>query len=201
MLTLKRYKIIFLALIVIGLLVFSVPSVLLAVPSSSSGGFSQLWVLGTTETTSNYPFNVTSGGNNTVYIGLANHLGSVAYYVVEIKLRNQSDSLPDQSLGTPSSLSALYEQSVVLPDGGTWQQQVNFSLSNVSFFENTCSVGTLNIGNVSIVVNKPALWDTSHSGYYYQLFFELWIFNPNTQNLQYNNRYCGLWLNMTSSES
>lgn len=198
MLTLKRYKMIFIALVVVGLLVFSVPSVMLIVPASGSGGFSQLWVLGSTQTTSNYPFNVTSGGNNTVYIGVANHLNSVGYYVVEVKLRNQSDSLPDQSLGTPSSLLPLYEESVVLPDSGTWQRQVNFSLSDVSFFGNTCLVGTLNIGNDSIVVNRPALWDPSHSGYYYQLFFELWIFNPGTQNLQYNNRYCGLWLNMTS---
>ncbi len=198
MLTLKRYKIIFLALVVVGLLLFSVPSVMLVVPSSGSGGFSQVWVLGSTQITSNYPFNVTSGGNNTVYIGVANHLGSVGYYVLEVKLRNQSDSLPDQSLGTPSSLPALYEQYIVLPDGGSWQQKLNFSLSNISFSGSTCSVGTINIGNDSITVTKSALWDPSQQGYYLQLFFELWIFNPGTQNLQYNNRYCGIWLNMTS---
>ena len=198
MLTLKRYKIIFIAVVVVGLLVFLVPPVLLIVPSSGSGGFSQLWVLGSTQTTSNYPFNVSSGSNNTVYIGVANHLGSVGYYVVEVKLRNQNDSVPDQLMGTPSSLPALYEQHIVLPDGGTWQQPLNFSLSNVSFSGSACSVGTLNIGNDSIVVNKSASWDTSQQGYYFQLFFELWLFNPGTQNLQYNNRYDAIWFNMTS---
>lgn len=198
MLTLRSYKIIFVAFTIVGVLSLLTPALMLALPTSAAEKFSQIWVLGSNQTTSDYPFNVTTGGNYTVYLGIANHLASTSYYVVAIKFRNESDSLPDQTLGMPSSLPALYDQRVVLQDNGTWEQPLNFSFSDVSISGNKCTVGTLKIGNNSILVNKSASWDYTHNGYYYQLFFELWIFNPETQALQFHNRYCGLWLNMTS---
>jgi len=57
----------------------------------------------------------------------------------------------------------------------------------------------LAINDVVFVVNSSAKWDSEYKGFYYQLFFELWIYNVETAVFQYHDRYCGLWVNMTLS--
>jgi hypothetical protein len=126
-------------------------------------------------------------------------MGSVSYYVVEVKFRNETDALPDPTVGTASPLQPLFEERVILQDGGVWEDPLTFSFSNVSGFENKCVVGALKIDGVTCAVNKPAVWDSSHRGYYYELLFELWMYNAGTKVLQFNDRYCAIWLNMTFS--
>ena len=196
MLTLKRYKTLFFAVFLAGMLLFATPTLALIVHVPGTD-FSQLWILGSSRTTGDYPFNVTAGENYTVFVGVANHVGSLSYYLVELKFRNESDPLPDTTLGTPCPLPSLYNQSVILQDGGSWEKQFTLSFSNVSSSANECVVGTLNVNGVTCVVNKPATWDPSHRGYYYQLLFELWMYNADT--FQFNDRYCTVWLNMTFS--
>lgn len=199
MLTLKGYKIMFFAVFLVGTLLFATPTLALIVHLPGTEKFSELWVLGSSHTTSDYPFNIAAGENYTVFVGVANHMGSVSYYVVEVKFRNETDPLPDTTLGTPCPLELLYEQRVILQDGGVWEKQLSLSFSNISSSANQCVVGTLKIDDVTCIVNKPAVWDSSHKGYYYQLLFELWIYNAETEAVQFHDRYCTIWLNMTLS--
>ena len=46
----------------------------------------------------NYPYNIAVGQNYSVYVNVGNHLGSSAYYVLYVKLGNQTDQLPNGTL-------------------------------------------------------------------------------------------------------
>ena len=64
-------------------------------------------------------------------------------------------------------------------------------------FDGSMFVGRLAINDVVFVVNSSAKWDSEYKGFYYQLFFELWIYNVEFQAFEFHNRFVGLWLNMT----
>ena len=57
--------------------------------------FTELSLLGPWSMAENYPYNITNGENYSVFLGVANQLGSCAYYQVEVKFRNETQSAPD----------------------------------------------------------------------------------------------------------
>jgi hypothetical protein len=124
-------------------------------------------------------------------------MGCSYYYVVYVKFRNQYDPLPNLTAGTPSPLQPLYEYGVFLQDGKSWEAPLNFSFSDVSSSENQSLVKSLRINDVVSNVDKSAIWDFNDTGYYYQLFLELWIYNSKAEASQFHNRFVGIWLNMT----
>jgi uncharacterized membrane protein len=196
-LRLEDYKILFIIASLIGTLLFASPSLALVIHLPGGEAFSELWVLGSNRTTEDYPFNVKTGEVYKIFVGVANHMGYSSYYIVKAKFRNQTDPLPDSTAGAPSSLSELYKYYVILQNGEEWETRLTFSFSNISKVENRCVVGTLKINDVTLMVNKPASWNINYTGYYYQLFFELWIFNKEIGDFQFHNRFVGIWLNMT----
>jgi len=161
--------------------------------------FSELWILGPDRMADDYPFNVSSGKTYLVYVGVENHMSRSSYYTVYVKFRNETDPLPNQTSETPSPLEPLFEYGFVIRDGESWEMPLNFSFSNVQSFENATLVKTLTLNDVSFDVEKPASWDSSSSGYFYQIFVELWIYNPAVQQMQYHNRFVSLWLNVTQT--
>ena len=197
MLRLEDYKILFIIASLTGTLLFASPSLELVIHLPSEEAFSELWVLGSNRTTEDYPFNVKPGEVYKIFIGVANHMGSSSYYIIKAKFRNQTDPLPDSSVGAPSSLPELYKYYVVLQNGEEWETQLTFSFSNISKVENRCNVGILKINDVRLIIDKPAIWNINYTGYYYQLFFELWIFNAEIEDFQFHNRFVGIWLNVT----
>jgi hypothetical protein len=124
-------------------------------------------------------------------------MGSIAYYVVCVKLRNQTESLPNSAIESPSPLPVLYEHHVILRDGETWETLLNFSLVGVSFHGNSCIVEALTVNGLGLHVNKMASWNSENKGYYLQLFFELWIYDAESRNFTFHNRFVGIWLNVT----
>ena len=144
-----------------------------------------------------YPFNVRANESYSVYVGVGNHMGSSAYYIAYVKFRNQGESLPNATAGTPSPLSPLYEYRVFLRDGESWEAPLTFSFSGVSFFENQSLVSSFIVDDDVLGVDKSALWDGENNGCYYQLFIELWICNAESDAFEFHNRFVGVWLNMT----
>jgi uncharacterized membrane protein len=197
LLRLEDYKILFIIASLTGTLLFASPSLELVIHLPGEEAFSELWVLGSNRTTEDYPFNVKTGEVYKIFIGVANHMGSSSYYIIKAKFRNQTDPLPDSSVGAPSSLPELYKYYVVLQNGEEWETQLTFSFSNISKVENRCNVGILKINDVRLIIDKPAIWNINYTGYYYQLFFELWIFNAEIEDFQFHNRFVGIWLNVT----
>jgi hypothetical protein len=195
---LEDCRVIFAAVGLIGVLTFASPTLGLVLHLPGGEQFSELWVLGPGQMAEDYPFNVTAGVNYLVYVGVGCHMGSLTYYVVYVKFRNETEPLPNSTAGTPSALARLYEYRVFLEDGENSDFPLTFSFSNVSFSGNQCTVGSVTINGVQSSVEESVSWDTVNHGYYYQLFMELWIYDSASNVPSFNNRFVSLWLNMTA---
>ena len=160
--------------------------------------FSNLWLLGVNHMIEQYPFRVAESEPQKVYLGVDNHLSELAYYVVYVKLRNEAEALPNNAAGLPSALVPVLEYRFFLADNETWEKEVTFSIEGVSFQRDVCRVSRILIDDISVEVDKVALQDEKDGGFYYELVFELWIYNPSVSGFQYHNRFVGIWLNLAS---
>lgn len=192
MLKIEDYKAVFATLGLIGILLFASPTLGFVLRLPSGEKFSELWILGPGHMAEDYPFNVRTGENYLVYVGVGNHMGSSAYYIVYLKFRNQTEPLPNATAGTPSPLNATAEYRIFLQGGESWEAPLTFS-----FIGNQSLIQSLIVNNVEFAVNKTALWDEENNGYYYQVFIELWIYSTEFDRFQFHNRFVGIWLNMT----
>lgn len=194
----QDYKLIFTAAGLIGVLLIATPafSAILHLPSIPSGEqFSELYLLGPGNIAEDYPSNVAVGENYSVYVGVGNHIGSSAYYVLYVKFGNKTDPLPNVVSGTPSLLKPLYECRLFVQDGESWETPLTFSIATSSFSGNQSLISKLTINNVVFNVNKP----TNGTMFNYRLLFELWIYNSQSSSIEYNNRSVYLKLNLTAS--
>jgi len=108
--SLEDYRTALIIIGLVGILLCASPSLALIVSKFPGGqGFSRLWILDAEHTAEKYPFNVKSDETYQVYVGVGNQMGSLAYYVVYAKFKNQDESLPNSATGTPSPLEPLYE--------------------------------------------------------------------------------------------
>ena len=194
---LADYKRIFFAVGLIGVLLIASP-ILEVFRLPSGEAFSELYLLGPNHIAQDIPFNVAVDLNYSVYLGVGNHLGESAYYVCYVKLRNQTEPLPDETAQTPSPLPPLYQYRSIIQDGKNWTAPLTFSISNVSVSQNQSKLESITINNAKFDVAKTAQFDPENSGYYYQLFVELWAFNSQSGAFQYQDRYVYFWLNVTS---
>jgi hypothetical protein len=159
--------------------------------------FSEVYILGSNQTFDNIPFNIKADVNYSVYLGIANQMGSSCYYTALVKMANDSNSLPNATLETPSTLPALYEFNTFLSNGGTWETPLTFQVNGLTFTDGTSQLSGVTINGVEFPVNQTSAWDSTNSGYYYYLFVELWLFNSTLGTSQYNSRFVSLVLNMT----
>jgi hypothetical protein len=194
---LKNIRIIFITIGLIGVLLFSSPTISLLVKSPAGEEFSELYILGPSHTFENIPFNIEANVTYSVYLGVVNHLGSSCYYTCFVKIANETESLPNATLGTPSSLPPLYEFNTLLSDGGTWEVPLTFQVNELTFTDETSQLSSITVNGIEFPVNQPSAWDSNNAGYYYNLLVELWIFNSTLGTSQYNNRFVDLFLNMT----
>ena len=195
---LEGYKLVFVAVGLIGVLLIATPALAGAIPGLPGGEqFSELYLLGTDQMAENYPFNIVTGQNYSVYVGVGNQLGSSAYYVLYVKFSNQTDQMPNATLGTPSILQPLYEYRFSIPDSVNWESPLNFSVSAASISGNNSQIKTLQLNGVAFNVDKPAMWDSNSTTFKYQLLFELWLYNSQSGAILYNDRYVALQLNLT----
>jgi len=192
-----RYAFIVVGLI--GVLVFNVPSLMLFVHLPGGERFSELYVLGPGHMAEGYPSNVGAGVDYSVFLGVGNHLGGSAYYEVVVKMRNATEPLSNATSGVPSPLPMLYAYEVFLAEGRTWEEALVFRFDDVAFGVNVSAVGRIRVNGAWANVNETAVWDDVNSGYYYQVFVELWLYNAPSNSFGFNNRFVSLWLNMTSS--
>ena len=132
-----------------------------------------------------------------VYVGVGNQLGSSAYYVLYVKLGNQTDQMPNATLGTPSILQPLYEYRFSIQDSMNWESLFTFSVSNASISGNNSQINTLQLNGVAFNVDKPAMWDSNSTTFRYQLLFELWLYNSQSGAVSFNDRFVDLQLNLT----
>ena len=191
------YKLIFVAVGLIGILLIASPILgdLIRLPAGEQ--FSELYLLGPERLAQNYPSNIVVDQNYSVYVGVGNHLGSSAYYILYVKLLNQTDLLPNTTTATPSPVAPLFESRFAIQDGQSLESPMNFTVANAAISQNQATINTLTINNVVFEVNKLAAWNTNSTKYNYQLLFELWLYNKQTASIEFNSRYVDLQLNLT----
>jgi len=115
----------------------------------------------------------------------------------ELWILGQSDPFPDSEVGIPSTLEPVFEYRVFLKNKETWEKKIDIFFENISFGQNISVVSDLLIDNNLVSIDKTAVWDSLDSGFYYQLFFELWIYNSTISDFEFHNRSVGVWLNMS----
>jgi uncharacterized membrane protein len=147
----------------------------------------------------NLPFNITPNQTYSVYLGVGNHMGETTHYICKVKLRNQTDLPPDASTQTPSSLQTLYEYNFTIQDNENQTEPLTFSISTPTTpAKNMTTLKTITINGIEHNIDKTTQYDQDNKGYYYQLFIELWTYNPTTGTTQYQNRWVYFWLNTTT---
>ena len=196
---LNDYKLVFLSVFLVLMLFAASPTLSMMISWPAGERFTELWILGSGHMAEDYPFNVKENVSYSVFLGISNHIGEFEYYVAYVKLRSQTEFLPNSTAAMPSPLKPLYEYRVFLSDGEVREKNVTFSFSGVQFAGNVCRVSYCWVDGFSFLVNKTAAWDAVNKGYYFQVFFELWRYNATASAFEYHNRFVSLWLNMTSS--
>ncbi|MGQ9566189.1 MAG: DUF1616 domain-containing protein, partial [Candidatus Bathyarchaeales archaeon] len=122
---LQEYKAFFLTVVSVLALLAASPALsrLLVYPRTEF--FTELWILDANHKAENYPFNVSRNQNYRIYLGIGNRLGYAAYYLVEVKFRNQTQSAPT-SFGpienrVPSNLTSLFNITAFVADEQVWE--------------------------------------------------------------------------------
>ncbi len=196
---LEGYKLVFVVVGLIGVLLIATPALYSVIRLPGGEQFSELYLLGPNQMAENYPSNIAVGQTYSVYVSVGNNLGSSAYYVLYVKLGNETDPLPNSAFGTPSSLPPLYEYRFSIQNGMNWESPLTFSVSSASISGSNSQVNILLINGNGFNVDKPALWDSNSSAFVYQLVFELWRYNLQYSSIQFDNRFVTLNLNLTET--
>ncbi len=138
-------------------------------------------------------------------IGIYNHMGSLQYVVVRVKLLNSTLAAPNELTGTPSSVAPLFEFARVLADNETWPMPFVWRLLSVS--SDTAGVQITEVSINQVVVK--GILARALSGFNYRLVFELWfydsatnglVFSWNAQNTKHSV-WTQIWFNVTSTAS
>lgn len=201
---LKEYKVLLLVGTAIMALLVASPALQRILVYPQTEFFTEMWLLGSEHKAENFPFNITSNSDHKVFIGLGNHLGSCAYYSIQVKLRNQTQPAADSFNRTASSLPALYSITALVADKETWESTISFSF-DYTYSEDpvNTTLSKVNLNNIKLNgVTLPlngfsAALDSERSGFFANLFFELWLYNDVAGGFQYHERYTSLWFNMT----
>ena len=196
---LEGYKLIFVAVGLIGVLLIATPALANVISPPSGEQFSELYLLGPNHMAENYPSGISVDQTYSVFVDVGNYLGSSAYYVLYLKLGNKTDQMPNATLGTPSSLKPIYEYRFSIQNNKNWESQLNFSVSSASILGNNSQINTLKINSNVFNVDKPAVRDSNSTTFRYNLLFELWIYNDKSNTIEYNSRFVDLLLNLTSN--
>jgi len=190
---------VFYALLCVGLgLIILLPTLTMVISLPSGEEFSEIYLLGSNHMAEDIPYRVSPNQVYRVYLGIGNHMGRLTRYRAYVKLGNQTQSFPNDSVGAPSSLKPIFEYGAILMDDDVWEKEIEFSFLNVSFSEKTCEISRLALDDNIISVDQLISWNANAHGFYCQLFFELWHYDTTASETQYQNRFVGFWLNMSA---
>ena len=195
---LRRYKSLILIVCLAAALLVASPALQQLVSLPKTDDLTEFWLLGPNHN-GVYPSNVTADQNYRLYLGTSNHLGSCAYYVVEIKFANQTQSSPDSFNHTSSTQPALSSLTYFVAQNESYEVPLDISLQYQANDKNPALVDmkgvTVNGEELSLNTTSVA-FDISKGGFFGNLIFELYLYNQTTNNMEYNQRYLNLWLKL-----
>jgi uncharacterized membrane protein len=198
-LSLQKYKVLLLIVTIVLALFTALPALEQVLATPQTNYFTEFWVLGAYHNAT-YHYNIIAGQNYPLFLDISNQLGNCAYYVIQVKFRNQTQSAPDSFNRTSSNQAPLGNITFFAADKLTVEIPVDFSFN---YKINNLNSSVMDMQNVIIngepfSLNATSITrDPSRGGFFGNLFFELWFFNDTANILQYHQRYVGFWLNMT----
>jgi hypothetical protein len=201
---LSEYKVLFIVVTAVVALFVASPVLSRVLVYPRTEFFSEMWLLGSNHTAEGYPYNISRGQNYTVFLGIGNQLGYCAYYVVEVKFRNETQSAPS-SFGpienrTPSSMPSLFNISAFVADEKDWELPLAFSFDyEVSLDRSQVMFHNLTLNNEILgLEGYSTAWNSTRTVFFGNLMFELWIYNAQATALSYHSRFVDLKFNMTT---
>jgi hypothetical protein len=189
---LQHYKYAILFIGFIGALLIPIPLISSILPSPQSEAFSELYLFGPQHSAANYPSSIGINEETSLFVGVTNDMGSFQYYMLEFKLANKTDPLPDSTTATPSTIQPFLTQRVLIQDGKTEEYPIHLKITNASLSSNKAIISNIEINGLSFDVNKPCERANQTDTFSYKLIIELWIYNAQTQAFEYHNRYVSL---------
>lgn len=195
---LQNYRAIFMTVTGILALLVASPALsrLLVLPRTEF--FTELSILGPSHTAENYPYNISRNHHYSIFLEIGDHLGYCAYYLVEVKFRNLTQSAANIN---PSSLKSLYNITAFVADEGALELPITFSFDygyNATFRR----IDLYNLALNDVVLDMrgyTVAWDSVGRGFFGNLLFGLWLYNTSSQSFQFHNRSVWNWLNMSES--
>lgn len=201
----RDFRYVLLVAVITTIVTSSVAFVMLSPPASER--FFATWVLGTNGLAQNYfPNNDTNIGLNEQLnwtLGVYNHMGSLEYVVIRVKLLNSSIRSPDELAGTPSPAPVIFQFTRVLLVNETWSHPFVWKITNFTLTKNTLLIRQLSI-NQFPVTNS---FVTAEDGLNLRFVFELWFYDQGANDLVFSSQSGGsgyvawtqLWFNVTTT--
>lgn len=168
--------------------------------------FLAMWVLGTKGLTEHYyprdDPNLKMGEEVNWTLGIHNHMGSIQYVVVRVKLLNSTSPSPDDLTNKPSPVTPLLESTRVLLDNETWAIPFRWKITDVALKNEKLTLK-------EILINETPFRHelvTAVSGINYRFVFELWSYDQATNDLAFSWRtdnvqhsvWTQIWFNATT---
>lgn len=169
--------------------------------------FYAMWILGSNGLAEHYypgdnP-NIALGEAVNWTLGVYNHMGSLQYVVVRVKLLNSTLTSPDDSTGRASPVQPLFEFTRVLTDNETWSLPFAWKILDVTLKGGTASITNLSVNQIPF--NSENI--TAVSGFNFRFVFELWSYDKNMNDLVFSRQAGGtqhsvwtqIWFNTTAT--
>ncbi len=198
---LQKYKALFFVVIAVSALLVASPALQRILVYPQTEFFTEMWLLGPAHNAEGYPHNVANNSVYNVYLGLANHLGNCAYYLVEVKFRNETQPEADTFNRTFSTQPSLYNMTVFVADKETWEVPLSFSFNYYNGSSGNVSqvnFSSLQLNDISASLKGySTIWNSTKAEFFGSLSFELWLYNSTISSFQYHERFLTLRFNMT----
>lgn len=169
--------------------------------------FYAMYILGSNGLAENYypndnP-NLTVGEPINWTIGVYNHMGSLQYVVVRLKLLNSTLRSPDELTGTPSTAAPLFEFARILVNNETWSIPFVWKLLAISSSASEVLITSISINQITLTGNLVK----AVSGINYRLVFELWFYDTAANDLVFSwhaqsgqhSVWTQIWFNVTTT--
>jgi len=174
----------------------------------SSERFFAMWILGSEGLAEHYypddDPNLGMGEEVDWALGVYNHMGSIQYVVVRVKLLNSTIAGPDEVSGTPSPVSPILEFTRVLADNETWSIPFGWRIESLGSKDSNIVLTALSINQVPF--NGQLV--SAVSGFNYRFVFELWFYDGASGDLAFSWRsdrfshsvWTQMWFNATATD-
>lgn len=195
----KSYRALFLAITLGFALLAASPLIVEVIPKKETAFFSEIWILGSNHIASGYPSIIRNGETNSIFIGGRNNMGEPSYYMVYVKLLNSTFSVREENVFINSYLDPMYEFKFFVDNNDVWEIPVTFKFEDISAVDNVLSVQNFDINGINFPIEASSTFNLEKAGFFFDLTFELWRYNVQTNNFAYDGRFVSLHLKMEIS--